>query len=114
MRRRWGWLSVASLVVLLAVTATVSLAVRDAVHHQERRLLQERANEVGLVLKEAVDSLSSQLETVGRVMQVTNSSPAAFHRASAALVNGSKGRDTLVLLRPSDAGYRVELVNGPS
>ncbi|HVT65855.1 MAG TPA: PP2C family protein-serine/threonine phosphatase [Mycobacteriales bacterium] len=114
MRRRWGWLSLATLVVLLGVTVVVSLTVRGAVHHQENRLLKERANEVALVLKEAVDSLSSQVETVGRVMQATDNSPAAFRRASAALVNDSKGKDTLVLLRQTSAGYQVELVNGPA
>ena len=81
MRRKWGWLSAASLVLLLVVTGVVTLTVHRAVHKQESRLLKERANEVSLVLKEAVDSLSSQLETVGRVMQVTSESPAAFRRA---------------------------------
>jgi serine phosphatase RsbU (regulator of sigma subunit) len=107
-------LSLATLVVLLGVTAVVSLTVRSAVRHQEDRLLKGRANEVALVLKQAVDSLSGQIETVGRVMQATNNSPAAFRRASAALVNGSKGRDTLLLLRQTPAGYQVELGNGPA
>ncbi|HVX68132.1 MAG TPA: PP2C family protein-serine/threonine phosphatase [Mycobacteriales bacterium] len=114
MRRKWGWLSAASLMLLLVVTGVVTLTVHRAVHKQESRLLKERANEVSLVLKEAVDSLSSQLETVGRVMQVTSESPAAFRRASAALVNGSKGSATLVLLRQTGQGYRVALVNGPA
>jgi serine phosphatase RsbU (regulator of sigma subunit) len=114
MRRNWGWLSAASLILLLVVTGVVSWTVRGAVHHQEQRLLRERATEVSLVLKEAVQSLSSQLETIGRVMQVTDSSPVAFRRASAALVNSSKGRETLVLLRQTAKGYRVQLVNGSS
>jgi hypothetical protein len=100
--------------VLLAVTAVVSLAVRGAVRHQEDRLLKERANEVALVLREAVDSLSSQIETVGRVMQATDNSPTAFRRASAALINGSDGNDTLLLLRQTPTGYQVMLANGPA
>jgi hypothetical protein len=114
MRRRWGWLSVATLLVLLTLTIAVSWAVRVGVRHQEDRLLRERANEVALVLREAVDSLSSQLETVGRVMQATDNSPTAFRRASAALVNGTDGGETLLLLRQTSAGYQVMLANGPA
>ena len=112
MRRRWGWLSAATLLLLLAITVLTSLLVRGAVRSQEDRLLKERANEVGLVLREAVDSLSSQIRTVGGVARATNSAPVAFKRSSEALVDGSDGRDTLTLLRRTAAGYRVELANG--
>jgi hypothetical protein len=100
--------------VLLFVTTLVSWTVHRAVQHQEDRLLQERANEVALVLKQAVDSLASQIETVGRVMHVTGGSPAAFRRASAALINGSEGKETLVLLRQTATGYQVVQANGPA
>ncbi|HVT21192.1 MAG TPA: PP2C family protein-serine/threonine phosphatase [Mycobacteriales bacterium] len=114
MGRKWGWLTAATLAVLLTVTAILSWTVHDAVHNQEDRLLKERANEVALVLKEAVDSLSSQLETVGRVVGVTGGSPSAFRRASAALVKGSDGNITVAQLRRTAIGFRVELAAGPA
>lgn len=112
MRRNWGWLSAATLVLLLAVTGVTTWTVRGTVRGQENRLLRERSNEVGLVLKEAVDSLSSQLDTVGGVVRATNGSPAAFKRASASLINGSRGTDSIALLRRTATGYRITLASG--
>ncbi|MGN6473190.1 MAG: PP2C family protein-serine/threonine phosphatase [Mycobacteriales bacterium] len=112
MRRKWGWLSAATLVALLAVTGVTTWAVRGTVRGQENRLLRERSNEVGLVLKEAVDSLSNQVQTVGGVVEATHGSPSAFTQASAALIDGSKGKDSIALLRREAAGYRVVLANG--
>ncbi|HWC33307.1 MAG TPA: PP2C family protein-serine/threonine phosphatase [Mycobacteriales bacterium] len=112
MRRTWGWLSAATLVLLLGVTVLATFTVREAVHNQENRLLKERANELSLVFKEAIQSLSNQLETVAGVVRATRNSPAAFNRASAALVSGSKGRDSIALLRHTGTGYRIELAKG--
>ncbi|HEX3900900.1 MAG TPA: PP2C family protein-serine/threonine phosphatase [Mycobacteriales bacterium] len=111
-RRSWTRLSVLVLVLVLALTALGTWTVRNVVHNQENQLLSERSNEVGLVLKEAVDSLSSELHTVGGVLQATNSSPAAFRRASAALVAASKGNDSVALLQRSVNGFRVQLADG--
>ncbi|HVS69324.1 MAG TPA: PP2C family protein-serine/threonine phosphatase [Mycobacteriales bacterium] len=111
-RKRLGWLSAATLSVLLIVTGVVTLTVRNTVHNQENRLLKERSNEVGLVFTQAIESLSHQLDTVAGVLRATHDDPAAFNRASAALVAGSKGRDSIALLRRSATGYQVELAKG--
>ncbi|HWA65795.1 MAG TPA: PP2C family protein-serine/threonine phosphatase [Mycobacteriales bacterium] len=110
--RSWARLSALVLALVLALTAFGTWAVRDVVHSQEKQLLRERGNEVGLVLKEAVDSLSSELRTVGGVLQATDSSPAAFRRASAALVAASHGKDSIALFQRSPAGFRARLVDG--
>lgn len=112
MRRRWGWLSATTLVLLVGVTAVATWTVRGTVRSQENRLLRGRANEVGLVAKAAVDSLSSQVKTVGAVVQSTRGSLLAFKRASAALIAGSQGKDSIALLHRTRAGYRVVLANG--
>lgn len=114
MPRRWGWLSLVTLILMLAATGLTAWAIRGTVHSQEDRLLRERANEVGLVFREAITSLSSQLNTVGGVLRATHASPIAFKRASAALIAGSRGRDSIVLLRKTAAGYRADLANGPA
>jgi serine phosphatase RsbU (regulator of sigma subunit) len=112
MRRSLGWPAATTLVLLLALTGFSTWLVKGTVDHQENRLLHERANEVALVLKEAVESLSSQLHTVGGVLRATDGDPKAFARSSAALVSASDGHDSIALLRRTPEGYRAALVSG--
>ena len=65
MRRRIGWMSVTVLVIMLAVTAAATWATHTTVHHQEDKLLSERAYEVRLVLSTATTSLDDELKTLG-------------------------------------------------
>lgn len=111
MRRRLSWVSLIALVVLLAVTAAATWGTHIAVHHQEGKLLNERANEVELVLSTATTSLGDELDTVGAVLQTTHNSRRAFDRATEAQVSGDAGNAIAVLVRAA-AGYRVAMVNG--
>ena len=54
------------LVVLVAVSGAMFLALRGVVHTQERRLLHERAEELGAYLQASTTQTSSQLAAAGQ------------------------------------------------
>jgi serine phosphatase RsbU (regulator of sigma subunit) len=112
MSRRWGWLSSLTVVVLLLISTVGAWVVHNAVRDQENRLLQERGNEVGLVLKEAVDSLTSQLETLGGVLRATNGSRGAFDRAVAPIEGSGATAPTIAVVHETATGFQVEYVRG--
>ncbi len=111
MRRRLSWVSLLVLVVLLGVTAVATWGTRTAVHNQEGKLLNERANEVGLVLNTATSSLGDELDTLGGLLRTTGNSQAAFDHATASVVGG-KSKTAVALLTKTTGGYRVVMANG--
>jgi hypothetical protein len=111
MRRRLSWVSLVVLVVLLAATAAATWTAHRAVHDQEGKLLNERANEVRLVLTTAINSLSDELSTLGGILQTTHNSEAAFDHASSAMVSSDK-RISVAVLRRTASGYRILMANG--
>ena len=58
-----GWrphrIAVLAAAAMLAVAAVLGLTARTAVHHQTKRLLGERANELNLVFTASVSKVSS-------------------------------------------------------
>lgn len=112
MRRTWGWLSSLTLIVVLVASAVAAWEVHGVVHDQEDRLLHERGNEVGLVLKEAVDGLNSQLQVLGGALRATNGSRAAFERAVAPISDGTTTPRTIALVDTTPLGFHVEYVHG--
>jgi serine phosphatase RsbU (regulator of sigma subunit) len=111
MKRLLSWVSIAVLVVLVAMTAVTTWIVHNTVSDQESRLLRERTNEVGLVLSTALSSLSDQLTAFGSLLRSTDNSVVAFDRATDSTVSGDS-RTAIALLRKTPSGYRVVIANG--
>jgi len=111
MRRLISWISLAVLVVVIAMTAVATWVVHRTVDDQESRLLRERTNEVGLVLSTALSSISDELTTLGSLLKSTHNSTSAFDQATATTVAAGTGV-TVAVLRKAGSGYRVVLVNG--
>src|SRR5580658_11237556 len=92
--------SVVTFVALVASSAGLAWAVHIGVRDQERRLLKERTNEVGLVFTSAVSTTSSTLGTLGKVLAATDGSPAEFDRVATAEVGVGTNQLTYALMRP--------------
>ncbi len=117
-RRSWGRLSLATLVAViltLGAAGAGAWATHSIVRDQERRLLTERASEVGLLFTSAVGSITSSLTATRGVLQATDGSPGVFARAVRADVDtGKASRTTIALLSPVGGGsYRVVTAVGP-
>jgi hypothetical protein len=87
MRGRWRPSNVVVTALLLVTVIGVRL-VDAAVDAQEERLLEQRSNEVSLVLGNTIDGFSDGLGDLGTVMRATESSPTAFSRTARAALAG--------------------------
>ena len=96
--------------VLLVLTGLATWIAGRVVGDQERRLLQERAREVSLVLSTSVSAIPTSLASMGATMRATGASPAAFMQAAQTEI--TTPNTAYALLRPAGAGYRVELAAG--
>ncbi len=117
-RRSWGRLSVATLVAMVITLGAAGVGAwgtHSVVRDQERRLLTERASEVGLLFTSAVGGITSSLTATRGVLQATDGSSSAFSRAVKEQVDtGKASRTTLALLAPvAGGGYRVVTASGP-
>ncbi|MCW2549695.1 MAG: hypothetical protein JWN96_4155 [Mycobacterium sp.] len=90
-----------ALLLMLVVSGLSAWATHTVVRDQERRLLNERAGEVGLVFTSAVGSLTSSLDSVLAVLRVTGATPAAFAKAAAAEASTPGSTVALVSRQPS-------------
>ncbi|HTW20258.1 MAG TPA: PP2C family protein-serine/threonine phosphatase [Mycobacteriales bacterium] len=112
MTRQLRPLSIAVIVVMLVITGVGAWVTRVAVRDQERRLLKERTNEVGLVLDSSISALPVPLQVLGGVLRATHESPIAFERASAAAETGSTQQVTFALIRKTPTGFVVAMAEG--
>jgi hypothetical protein len=103
------------LLVLLALSVAATLATRALVGGQERRLLTERTQEVGLVLTEAVSSLQSSLSDFADGWRAGGGTPAAFLDNARLYLQSqpAANRPTLAAVRPSGSGFTVVAAAGP-
>jgi signal transduction histidine kinase len=104
-------LSVATLVILLAVTGLGAWATRSVVHDQEHRLVKERTSEVALILTTAIGSLQSNLIAAGTAGRLAGDSSDAFAQAAAPQL-ANPGTRALALLSPAPGGFKVDLAAG--
>jgi Stage II sporulation protein E (SpoIIE) len=111
-RHRIRRVSVAVLIVMVAITAGGAWAAKTAVKDQEAKLLQERTNEIGLVLTADLAALPGPLDVLGGVLKATHNSAAAFRQASAAADVGSAQGVTFALLARRPAGFTVLMAEG--
>lgn len=106
-------LSLIALVVLLAATVGATFATRALLRDQEKRLLKERAGEVGLILTQAINALQTPLSALGAVATLSNSSPTAFAEVAEPQIKASPGTRALLVARPTkDGAYAVQVAAG--
>ena len=112
-RRRRGLrgLSLACLVVLFALSAGAAWTVHGFVDNQERKLLNERAAEVHVVLGSMISNVSARLTLVATVARISGESPASFNDLATV---ADRALAAQALLRPApDGGFVVQLAVGP-
>ena len=100
--------SIAVLVVMVAVVAATALGTRNLVSDQEHKLLQQRTDELGLVINDIAPSLLAQLEPV---IAATRSPDPATSFQTAAKVPKTARDDVLLALGSS--GPTVVAAVGP-
>jgi serine phosphatase RsbU (regulator of sigma subunit) len=74
------------LVVVLAITAALTLGARTVHGSNEKRLLDQKAQEVGAVLRAALPAVQTPLASVAEVAEATDANPKHISRLLAPLV----------------------------
>jgi serine phosphatase RsbU (regulator of sigma subunit) len=107
--------TVAALVVMLVIAAVGAWGTHTIVRDQERRLVKERAAEIGLVFTTAINGIRTSLTSDRSVLVATAGSGSAFVKAAAAdVLQGKRTSTTLTVLVPAGGGnFRVVAVSGP-
>jgi len=103
-------ISLACLLAMCTLTVASAWTVREVVEHQERRLLDERAQDVNVVISGMITNITSRLTLVGTVARLSNGSPQAF--AESASVT-DRALVAQALLRPGPDGFVVVQAVGP-
>jgi serine phosphatase RsbU (regulator of sigma subunit) len=96
---------------MFVVSGLSAWATHTVVRDQERRLLNERAGEVGLVFTSAVGSVTTSLDSVLAVLRVTGAAPAAFAKAAAA-ESSTPGTTLALVSRQSGGSFTVVASSG--
>jgi serine phosphatase RsbU (regulator of sigma subunit) len=115
--RKSGRISAAAataLVIMIAISSLAAWGTHSVVRDQERRLLNERAGEVGLVFTSSVGSVTNSFNSIVGSLRVTTFSQRAFAKsASSDTSQAAASKPTLAFVRQEAAGYRVIGVHGP-
>ena len=109
--------SAAALVTLgvgLLITAALAIAAAVLYHHNERRLLNLRVRELGLVLGGATQSVQTPLASAAALADATGGDPARFRALMAPYVGPNRQFAALVLLPLASAGAAPSVVLGTS
>lgn len=110
---RLRWPAIAVVVVLLAITIGSAIGVHRANQDQERRLLNERAAEVALILTDAFSSLQTQVSTIAAETVLNGANRRSFVSAATALAPASGGFKTgLARVDPSTGVVRFVATTG--
>lgn len=101
---------------MFVVSGLTAWATHTVVRDQERRLLKERAGEVGLVFTSSLGTLTTSFDSLLAVLRATGATPAAFAKASAAQNSSTTSvAPTLALVRrQADGSFRVVAASGRS
>jgi hypothetical protein len=112
--RRLSLATVAAVVITLGAAAFGAWGTHSVVRDQERRLLNERSSEVGLLFTSAVSGVTSSLTATRGVLLATDGSADAFVRSvSDEVLQNATNQTTLALMAPVSGGYRVVAEDGP-
>jgi len=106
-----GWLSALVLVCLAGLAIATSLVVRGVVRDQERRLLHERAGEVGSALSTTLEELTPALGMLSRIAQLSHYSSHQFALAASSLVTPGVG--VLGIAQPRGTSFSTVAAVGP-
>jgi signal transduction histidine kinase/ActR/RegA family two-component response regulator len=98
-------------VALSALTVAGFLVARSAAQSAERRLLHERAGEVGALLSNSTDSLKSSLGLLGETYAARRVDDAAFRAAARSLAHG---QTTVGVAETSGNSVVVHSTAGPA
>jgi hypothetical protein len=111
MTGRLGRITVGVVALMIVLTAVGALLTRSAVHDQQRRLLRERTNEIGLVFSSDIGAIPASLQGLGGVLRATHDSAAAFAQAGVAAQAGNP-KLSFALMKPTSAGFVVTMAAG--
>jgi serine phosphatase RsbU (regulator of sigma subunit) len=84
--RRFSGAALLALAIGLAITAVLAIASSTLYHHNERRLLNLRVRELGLVLASATQSVQTPLASAAALADATAGDPARFRELMTPLV----------------------------
>jgi signal transduction histidine kinase len=101
---RVRWPAILLVFVLLAITVGSTIGTHRANRVQERRLLQERASEVALILTDSFSSLQTQLSTMAAETRLNGANRHSFLSAANALAPASAGFETGLARRDPATG----------
>jgi signal transduction histidine kinase len=104
------WATVAVVLVIAAVAVTGALLTRDASQHEERKLLRERASEIGLILADAFSGVQTQMATTAAETSLNGADKHAFMSAATALFPPQPGASAALANVSGPAGSSVRLV----
>jgi serine phosphatase RsbU (regulator of sigma subunit) len=111
--RRFGPFHVVPLIVLmllLGVTAAVTVVTHVVVANQERKLLAERANEVNLVLSTSISTVSTDLSVLAR--EAGRGGSSQFVQEAVAQLSTGRNPVAVGLMRPSGGSFVVVAAAG--
>lgn len=94
------------LVTLLGAAAAVFFVARTTVHDQERRLLEERTSEVGLILNTAFATVTAQLHSLGTAARLGDSRFEEFLEEAETVRSAAANPPAIALVR-REAGRLV-------
>jgi signal transduction histidine kinase/ActR/RegA family two-component response regulator len=107
--RRANALPLALFALLATLTVVASSVLRGAVGDQERRLLHERAGEVGALLTSSLGGAASSLQIVGSIYQTTGS---ATDFEAGARPLAARGVSSIAVVQTEKRGFVVRAAVG--
>jgi len=105
-------LSAGLFVLLAAGGAGIAISSRRVVHDQEKRLLDQRAAEVGALFNLSGARLQEALHTASTVVDLTGDDAAAFSKTAAAAVS-NRLVGAMAVVQDDGTGYRLVHGQGP-
>jgi signal transduction histidine kinase len=107
-------LATVCIVLIIAAVAVVgSIATQRAAHSEEKKLLNERASEIGLILSDAFTGLQSEVATTAAETALNGANGKAFTAAATSLIPPQPGASTsLARVTGTSGPVRFVAMNG--
>ena len=98
-RARLRALSAIVLLVVAAIAVAGFIVTRQVVHDQEKRLLKQRADEAGIYLSSALESIDGTFASISSAAAASKFDAAQFQARNTPLTKATGGFKTLALIR---------------